>query len=396
MPRRKALTVQSAAGPEPVVNQVLTKFGFDGAEVVATVAEALKRLHQVHYDLLIVPMDQIEGPALVSFERDLRREPATSVIGTGPSADPDLILRALRAGIHEFLVRPAKAEDLSAALDRMTRRVPADGKRGFVVAVYSPKGGLGVTTVAINLAFAIGKQMPERRVALADLVVGDADVRLLLNMTPLYDIGDLVARQEHLDTDVLFSVLSERPGNVWVLPASEKPETAEALDGNATTTIISQLRSQFGVVVLDCENQLREQTLAALDAADRVVLVTQLTIPALRSTQHALNLFKRLGYKDEKIWVVVNRYRSGEAVTLADAKTVLERDVAATLPNDYPTCAKAITKGVPLVEYEPGSKLGQQYVHIASRLVSAAVENTAAPIAAFDAPRAPRVANPTR
>jgi pilus assembly protein CpaE len=134
------------------------------------------------------------------------------LIGTAPKADPDLILRGMRSGVQEFLVAPPDANDLAGALDRLVRRTTKETQRGLVVAVYSGKGGLGTTSVAINLAYGFAKNHADRRVALADFVMGGGDVRVLLNLKPAYDVGDLAVKMDRVDEELLFSVLSSTTG----------------------------------------------------------------------------------------------------------------------------------------------------------------------------------------
>ncbi len=368
MPVRKALTVTGALGDELVANQVLHRFGFDAADVVPTATEALQRIRQQPYELLVLAVDQMDATQMALLERELRREPRTNVLVTAPKAESDLLITALRAGVHEFLVRPVSAQDLNVALDRITRRVPGGAKRGSVVTVYSAKGGVGVTTVAVNLAFQLAAAHADLRVALADLVVGMGDVRTLLNLKSSYDINDLVARQERVDADVLFSLLSQR-GRVWILPSSDKSDTLD-IDAAAATAILSQLRSNFGMTVVDCEDHLSDHTIAALDSADRIVLVTQLTIPVLRSTQRTLQLFARLGYRDDKTMVVVNRFHSADTISIAEAATVLERPIVATLANDFSACSKALIKGAALSEAASHSALVGDFNQLAGKVLA--------------------------
>ncbi|HEX7018677.1 MAG TPA: AAA family ATPase [Gemmatimonadaceae bacterium] len=386
MARRRAISMAGAAGDELAVNQVLHRFGFDAADLAPTISDALLRVRQQSYDLLIIAADQLDPSQMTALERELRRDSRLSVIATAPRADSDLILKALRTGIHEFLVRPVSPGDLNAAVERITRRVPSSGKRGAVLAVYSAKGGVGVSTIALNLAFQLGSTRSETRVALADLVVGLGDIRMLLNLKSTYDINDLVARQERVDADVLFSLLTQRLG-VWVLPSSDKADTVD-LDSVATTSIVAQLRAHFGITVLDCEHHLNDHTIAALDAADRILLVTQLTIPVLRGAQRTLQLFNRLGYPDEKVMVLVNRLHSADTVSMEEAAAVLQRPVELTLINDFASCSKAVTRGAPLVETARSTALAADYGRLASRITDSIGEDEVEPAARASAARA--------
>ncbi len=365
---RRVLVVGEAAGPDESVRTVLQRFGFAAPERSATLFEALGLLRLDHYDLLIVPLQAMDVVQMAALDREVRKGQATFIIGTAPVADPDLILRAMRSGVHEFVLFPPDPDEFAAAVDRLMRRRQSEAQRGKVFAVYSGKGGVGCTTIAVNLADGFARNHPTARVALADLVVAGGDVRVLLNLKPAYDMGDLVTKLERLDTDLLRSLLTPTSRGVWALPAPDDPEYDDRLDGNVIANILEHLRHDFAFTVLDCEHHLSERTLTALDAVDRILLITELTVPALRSTKRALALCGRLGYPDEKMCVVVNRYQSGEVLSLADAGEVLKHEVFWKIPNDYRAAASAMAKGVPIAEHETGSKLAVSYEQLAAKL----------------------------
>jgi pilus assembly protein CpaE len=286
------LIVAGAAGPHEAAANILGRFGLNDIEDSPNVDQAIEALRRVHYDLIILPLQDITQLQLAALDREIRRGRFTFIIGTAPKSDPDLILRAMRAGIHEFLVYPPDPTELAAAVDRLMRRNPSDGKRGEVYAVFNSKGGLGTTTIAVNLAAAFARNNPQARVALVDLVVEGGDVRVFLNLRPAYHLGDLIEKLDRVDADLLYSLLTPREGGVWVLPGPDSPEFDDLLDSQTITTMIEHLRSHFAFTVLDCEHHMSERTVSALDLADRILLVTQLTVPALRSVQRSLSLFR--------------------------------------------------------------------------------------------------------
>jgi len=364
--QRKGLIIAEAVGDFDKAVEVLARFGFKTVDQSPSLNAATARLRNDHYDLVVVPIDKLSGVEMALLEREIRRE-AAMLIGTAPKADPDLILRGMRAGVQEFLVSPPSPTDLAAALDRLVRRTSTETQRGLVTAVFSGKGGLGTTSVAVNLAYAFAKNHPDRRVALADFVIGSGDVRVLLDLKPSYDIGDLVMKVDRVDEELLFAVLTATSGGVWILPASEKEEVADLLDAAASASILNHLRAHFNVVI-DCEHHMSDRTLAAFDAADRIVFVTQLTVPALRSTKRTLELCERLGYPESKLFVVLNRYHSGDVVTPADAKEVLGREVFWKIPNDYRAFTDALTAGRPVTSRGAVTPLSKNFVQLAAKL----------------------------
>jgi pilus assembly protein CpaE len=376
---RNALIVADAAGPEPVASSVLKRFGFAPPTQAATVENALGHMREDHFDLVIVPLHELAPVQLAELDQLVRRERFSFVIGTAPRSDPELIVRGMRAGIHEFLVSPPDPSELSGAVDRLMRRAPAEVRRGQVLAVYSPKGGLGATSIAVNLADAFARTNAESRVALADLAVGGGDVRVFLNLSPAYHMGDLVKKLDRADAELFYSLLTPTQRGIWVLPGPDDPELDDELGAATTGSMIDQLRVHFAFTVLDCEHHLSGRTVAALDAADRVVLVTQLNVPSLRSMQRMLALCRQLGYPAEKLCVLVNRYKADDVLTLKDASQVLTCEVFATLPNDYQLSVSALTQGVPVAQLSAEAELSRSYARLAAKLGGAAADVSSLP-----------------
>lgn len=365
---RRVLIVTGAMNAEDEALEVLQRFGFDDPTFSSSVNDALALLRTEHFDLLMVPLLEMDPVQLGSIDREVRRGRALFVIGTAPKADSELILLAMRSGIHEFVQLPPDKNEFATAVGRLMRRQQVETQRGSVFAVYSGKGGLGNTTIAVNLAHALAATHKDVRISLADLVVAGGDVRVFLNLKPTYDMGDMAEKLDRLDADLLHSLLTPSGGQVWALPGPDDPELESVLDANVTAAIVEHLRTQFAFTLLDCEHHLTERTVAALDAADRILMVTELTVPALRSTQRTLSLCRRLGYLDDKLCVIVNRHQSGELLTVADAEEVLQHEIYWKLPNDYRTAAGALAKGVPIASFEAGSKLARSFGQLANKL----------------------------
>lgn len=367
---RKVMIVAGAAGPDDVAASVLQRFGFAPAVTAPDLATATARLRDETFDLVVIPLQDVEPVELAALEREARRNESAFIIGTAPRADSEVIIRAMRSGVNEFLMFPPDPRDLAGAVDRRLARRGRTEVRGVSVAVHSAKGGLGTSTVALNTAYALARHTPNGRVALADLVVSGGDVRVMLDLKVTYDVGDLLARMTRIDAELLTSILTPSSGGVWVLPGSERPEIAELVDASAASTIVAQLAAHYTYTVLDIEHQLTERALAALDVADRVLVVTQLGVVPLRSTQRTLELFQRLGYTDEKLLVVVNRHQSNDVVTLADAEQLLGRPVFHAVPNDTRASAAALAQSASTVTVDANSALAKSYLALATKLAT--------------------------
>lgn len=297
-----------------------------------------------------------------------RRRPDLQIIATGPSPDPELILGAVRAGAVEFLVRPLESGEVDEALDRVLRAVDPRAGGGKSIAVYSAKGGLGTTTVAVNLAFAIARLDARRRVALVDSVVHGGDVRVFLDVKPNHTIKDVAEDVLTQGGRALDTLLQAYPGGVWVCTDPNLPDEGELLDRSSTEAVMRHLTDLFGYTVVDCEHNMTDRALAILDSADRIVLLTHLTVPAVRSLQRTLDLFSRLKYPDDKVELVVNRHGAKGDITLSDFQKVIQREIRTTLPNDYQATVTAAAHGLPVHQAAPKSKFAKALDVLAAQL----------------------------
>lgn len=318
--------------------------------------------------LAVVSVGSQTGDGIELIRSLKRRRPELQIIATGPAAIPELILGAVRAGAVEFLVRPLQSDELDQALDRVLRAADPRAGRGESIAVYSAKGGLGTTTVAVNLAFAMARVDARRRVALVDAVIHGGDVRVFLDIKPAHTIKDVAEDVVKQNGKSLDTLLHAYPGGVWVCADPNLPDEGELLDRASTGAVMTHLTDMFAHTVVDCEHNITDRTLAILDHADRIVMLTHLTVPAVRSLQRTLDLFSRLKYPDTKVVLVVNRYGAKGDVTLADFQKVIQRKILATLPNDYQATVTAAAHGLPVYQAAPKSKFAKALHVLATEL----------------------------
>lgn len=355
---RTALIVESAGVPDAVLNAIIEPRGFAPAVVVPTVGELVLRMRQQSPTLVLLPVTGA-GTDLgfddVAFE--LRRQPGCAAIGTAPTKDADLVLAALRAGVAEFLVTPASDDDLRASVNRLLLLNSSPMSQGQIFTLYSAKGGLGTSTIAASLAWELAHRNGKQGVALADLTTTGSGMRVMLNINPLYDLGNIAAQTDRIDRDFVRSVMVPDPEGVSILAAAEEIDAADTLNITTAGRLFDVMRREYAYTVVDTDHHFAEPTIAALDAADRILLVTQLDVSALRSTQRSLGVLGRLGYPSEKIVVLINRRSERDRILLEDAEQVLRRSVGVTLPNDYLACADAITTGTFVQRHAPASPL---------------------------------------
>ncbi|HMS02591.1 MAG TPA: AAA family ATPase [Gemmatimonadaceae bacterium] len=359
LPAGGVLAVRDAALPPAQLDAALESLGLPAASWVPDLGSLVRAMATAAPSLVLAPApDSGRGvEAFDAFADALQRLPRTRAIAFASTKDADAVLAAMRAGVHEFLVLPADEDALRRAIGRVQQAGAVDTSLGTVYSVYSAKGGLGCSTLSLSLAWALAHRRPGARVALVDFTTTGAGVRVMLDLAPVYDLGSIASRTTALDRDFVRSCMVSHPAGVDVLVAAEELDATDPLDAATASRVLDILRQQFDHVVVDVDHHFAEQTIAALDLADRILLVTQLDISALRSAQRTLGVFTRLGYAREKVALVANRRTDRDRIALEDAERVLGRSIDVSVPNDYASCADAITFGRFVQAHAPTSPL---------------------------------------
>jgi pilus assembly protein CpaE len=279
-----------------------------------------------------------------------------TVIVVSPSKDPELILRAMRAGAREFVL-DTDHEDLRHAI-----RVRALGPQtddtavqSSVVTVFGAKGGVGSTTIAANLAGAL--QASGQRVCLVDLNLHLGDVLSFMDVPGTYSITDLCANMARLDEDLLRTSMIHHDSGVDVLAQSGKMEEAEQISAANVAALLSFLRRYYDRVVIDGVRGFDDISLAALDASQHVLMVLTQDVPAVRNGLRCLEMFRRLNYDESKVRVVLNRHQKASRITMDVVRDTLRMPVAHTLGNDFASVIDAINRGLLLKDAAPRARL---------------------------------------
>ena len=315
----------------------------------------------------IIAMGESPEQGIKLIQKLHKECPRTALISAAHSASGDLILQSLRAGAREFLHLPIKPEELKTVVDQITDiatpKDEAPKKRGRMIAVFSSKGGCGTSFIATNLAAANSEST-----VLVDLNLQAGDLPLYLGVDPKYSMAEIVENRSRLDEALIMSFVTPCTSNLSLLAAPKQADSADEIEPEHVFEILQRLRQSFDCVVLDPQHTFDSITLAALDQADEIVMVLSLDIPAIRSTQRALEIFDRLGYPRKKVRVVVNRWSKQIDLDLRQVEKFLGEPVIGFVPSDYQTTVNSINLGTPLVRSDPGSKIAQEIRRIAQKL----------------------------
>ena len=333
-------------------------------------AEALLHAAATRPDLLVVEVDGDESAAsaVTAIEQLARKLPEAAILAMGHGLSAELVIRVLRAGALEFLRRPVERVDLVAALEKLARFRGAAPQRnpGRITSIFAAKGGLGATTLAINLGVSMAERV-EGKTLLVELDNRHSDIVTFLDLKPRYSIYDVIENLGRMDESLLRGLLTRHASGLWTVPGPTRLERGQFSPEQVNGTV-EILRSYFDHVLIDLRHDFDPGTVAALEASDVIVFVTSLDVAALRSGAAALAAFRHLGLDTKKIKVVVMRDGTGDSVTVKHARNALGLPIYWRTPSDYQTVVASINAGRPVVSASPRAKISKNLRALAETL----------------------------
>ena len=357
--------------------------------------EALESIRDLKPEVALVEynLPDMNG---INLTEILRKEfPETQVVLISQDNYTDIVLQAVRAGACDFITHEASVKELSDVLHRASTLAQQDrqkilaanapatpvtmagggkGANGRIISVYSPKGGVGTTTIAANLALAIMDMDTDARVALVDGSMQYGDVHLLFNELGQLSVLDLVPRLYDLDLQLVENVmLLNRATGLYILPAPPRPEFAEKITGDNFARILEFMRRYYDYIVVNTDSFISDPVLAALDASEVVVLVAAQQINAIRNTRLFLDLWDAFGMTQDRIALILNKYDSSSPISVDKVGERLKYAVSVTLPDDPEVTSHADALGQPLLRTNKNSELAQAINSLAEHIRKRAV-----------------------
>ncbi len=331
---------------------------------------------QTRPDIALVALDSDTAKGLALVARISQELPDCNVLVISSSTEGSLILQAMRNGAKEFLGLPLKIEDVLTALDRIRQTQLARTGEGQVracqvITVAGASGGVGCTSLAVNLGCILARD-EHNSVAVIDLdfALGDSDV--WLDIIPDYTIQDVAENITRLDYSLLKRSLTQHDCGLYLLPRPVQLDDNVKITGEQLKRVVALLKTSFTHLVIDTSKSLGALDMAALQSADKVLLVTQLNLPCLRNVVRLMQYFEKAEGLAEKIRIVVNRVGLEDTqISLNKALETIGREIAWQIPNDFATMVEARNNGVPLLMQAPKAKLTRAIEQIAGQLSQA-------------------------
>ena len=317
-----------------------------GAQVAAGPASQLKALAEPgakQPDVLVLDV-RGDGQLPTGLAALKRHHPATAVLIVAPSVDPALLLEAMRSGVNEVVGAPLNAADIEAALLRMLSQRAVSGDAGQIFAFIGAKGGVGTTTVAVNVAAALAKLEPQKTLMI-DLHVANGDVAVFLGAEPRFSIVDALENTHRLDEAFLRGLIVRTKSGVELLSSSERVANAP-IDARRISTLLEFCARHYRYIVLDVPRS-ETAVLDALEVAGRIIVVANQELATVRSASR-MTAALRQRYGKDKVSIVLSRADRLAEIGHEDVERAVGSRVKHTFPSDYRIALQALNKGRPI------------------------------------------------
>ena len=336
--------------------------------------EGIQLSQELDPDVVLMDINMPDIDGISATESIRQKSPQIQVVILSVQNDQNYMRRAMLAGARDFLSKPPIGDELISAIRRageMARSersksaqaraasvVPGAGQvagpgmvglsQGKIITIYSPKGGTGCTTIAVNLALALHNE--DTRVVLVDGNLQFGDVAVFVNEQGKNTILDIAPRVDELDPDIVQSIMiKHEPSGLHILAAPPRPELAEKVSAAQFSKVLEYLKQLYAYVVVDTVPILTDITLAAVDASDVIVLITTQDIPAIKNTRLFLDVSATMGVERERIILVMNRFDKRIAITPERIGENLKQEVKAVIPLDERSVIPAVNRGIPFM-----------------------------------------------
>jgi pilus assembly protein CpaE len=352
------------------------------SQVVGSLEELKRFLAESpnEYAIVLGPAVDLEASAALADTLRVTR-PSISVILIRRRVDTSVLAEALRSGMRE-VVDERDLTGLGSAVKRAQQVWQAlngavavtEGSRGRQVTVFSPKGGVGKTTLAVNLAVALSDR-GTKKVALVDLDLAFGDVAITLQLFPARTIADTVHLESGLDFNVLEPLLTDYRGQLSALVAPVQPDAKDSIPPSLVGRILSLLKSHFDFVIVDTSPAFDEYALQAFDETDEMLLVTTLDVPTLKNVKVAVETLDLLNFPKPRRRLVLNRADDKVGLTPDKVESTLGMGISAAIPTSSQV-AHATNSGEPIISAQPRHPVSQAINKLAQSIAASNVSTT--------------------
>lgn len=354
------MLVYIASDHEPTsgrIRQILSQQGLDcPVSNVVPFNLMTEHLNRFKPDLIVAVMGEDFERTLLALSGFQVKAPAR-VLAVGPASDSKLVIRALRAGADDYVDQDELELHLREALVRCRRGLPSQEEPGRLIAVLSPSGGSGSSTIAVNVATVLAKE--HSQVALLDMKLEAGDLAALLDMKPTHTLADLCANLARMDRTLFERSLSRHASGIHLLAPNKQLSDIRHVTSEGVRKVLTMARSTFPYVIVDVDHSFRDEQAQVLRQADVILLVLRLDFAALRNARRTIDYLQSLEISKERVRLIINRHGQAREIPAAKAEEALGVKISHYIPDDPKTVNRANNNGVPLVTESPSAKISR-------------------------------------
>jgi pilus assembly protein CpaE len=346
--------------------------------------EGIELANELDPDVILMDINMPDIDGITATETIRGQVPHTQIVILTVQEDPNYMRRAMLAGARDFLTKPPPVDEMISAIRRAGQlsheerakaktvfsAQPGSGSlpatvlhAGHIISVYSPKGGSGSTTIAVNLAVALQKE--ETPVVLVDGNMEFGDVTVFLNQKAKNSIIDLAPRAGELDLDIIEEVtMLHAESGMKVLAAPSRPEFAESVSGEQFGMVLDFLRNLFAYVIVDCASSLSEVTLSTIDTSDVIILVTTQEIPSIKDSRLFLDLLQPLNISQDRVLFVMNKYDKRIGIKPERVSENFKHEVKVVIPFEEKVVLPSVNRGIPFMLGEKSKSITRSFISL--------------------------------
>ena len=321
-------------------------------------------------DLIIFDITSANQEDMLSKIAKLKnKKPSIEFIATSYEINTELVSKTLKDGlVKDFLLKPLLPSVLEASIKKISDSKKENQDFAKTLCFFSNKAGTGKTSCAVNIAYEIA-QKTQQKVCLLDLTHNDEDIATFLDIKLKFDINYILSKLENTDKDLFLSITNRyKNSKLYIVSFKEEFGTPSKINQKNIAKIINLLKNVFDWIIIDTQSPINENNLAIFSSCDLIFLICLLNLSSIRNSQKCMELFDKIGYDNDRIKLIINRYLENSDITIEDVEKTIGISVFNKIPNNYLTLIDAINLGQTLKEINPQSNIAKAYQNIVERI----------------------------
>lgn len=326
--------------------------------------KAVNALKELNNALFVVDLSEYEEEVLNMANKVSSANPKIKIIGLSLKNDTNTYIKAMRSGIEEVLQIPIVKDKFIEAI-KTKDDSESKQQKGKTISIFSNKGGVGKTSMAMNLALELAKCTKEN-IALLDLNFQLGDVATFWNLNPTFNISYMLENSNKLSKDFMLSTFEKYDNtSLYILANPPFYKSADRVSVENIEKLVSAMQKVFSYIIIDTSTGFGNKIMKVLEMSDLIFFMTTVSLPALRNCQKCLEMLEETGIGKDKAEIIINRYMETDDVKIEDVETLLRKKIYWKIPNNYFIMMEAINKGVPISYINSSSNVAKSYRNLA-------------------------------